>query len=78
MKIFKRLKSPVPKIIKKVQKACAAIGSLAVVITGLTAQYPELHVPSWAWKTILASLIINHLILQATTHEDFKDGEAKQ
>lgn len=75
MKFLKRLKAPVPNLIKRVQKITAAIGGLTVVIAALTAQYPELHVPVWLWKVILASLIINHVILQSTTNEDFHDGK---
>lgn len=76
MKIIKRLKSPVPSLIKRVQKISGAIGGLAVIISAATAQYPDMHVPSWIWKVILGALVVNHLILQSTTNEDFHDGEA--
>lgn len=72
MKLKDRLKTPVPNLIRKVQKLTGAIGGLSTVILAMTAQYPDLHVPSWIWKAILGATLLNHVILQLTTENDFQ------
>ena len=78
MKLKDRLKSPVPNLIRKVQKLTGAIGGLSTVILGLLAQNPDLHVPSWIWKVILGATAINHLILQLTTENDFQSSTGEK
>jgi hypothetical protein len=73
MTVIKRLKSPVPKLIRKIQRLSGAVGGLGTVITLWMSSNPNFQVPVWVWKVILGATILNYLILQMTKPEDFID-----
>jgi len=73
--MIKRLKSPVPNLIKKVQKICMIVGGLSTVITGIMAQFPDMHISPWIFKIIAGATVANHLLLQMTEKKDFIDGQ---
>lgn len=72
MKLKERLKSPVPRLIKKVQKISGAVGGLLTVLALMSTNYPTLNIPTWLWEVALAGTVISHLILQLTTENDFQ------
>lgn len=78
MKLKERLNSPVPRLIKKVQKISGAVGGLLTVFALISTNYPSLNIPHWLWEVALGGTIINHLILQLTNENDFKGNTGKE
>ena len=70
MNISQRIKSPTPKIVKKLQKIAGAIGGLGAVITTSISSFPSFEFPKWIPYTIIAGTAINHLLLQLFTEDD--------
>ena len=73
MTVIERFKAEVPEIIKKVQKISAAIAGLATSGLFVANTFMGVEIPSWIMYTILGAGILNYIILQFTTKEDFKN-----
>lgn len=68
--MLERLSKKTPKIIKKLQRLAAAIGSTSVILTYMSNLYDVFVIPKIAIYIIVVATVLNHILLQLFIEDD--------